>query len=136
PVTDTIKVRLAGQYDAQDGFYDNISTTGVRGGRAPDHNRLSPDKGYMLRGTVLWNPTSQFDARLKINQVRDKVTEAGAFQLAVCPDGVGPVATPIGSIQFLNPNDDCKVNRTESLVDMVPSVYGGLPNHGTGYNES
>ena len=136
PLTDTVKVRLAGQWDAQDGFYDNISTTGVRGGRAPDHDRLSPDKGYMLRATVLWNPISQFDARLKINQVRDKVTEAGAFQLAVCPDGVGPVNTAIGPIQFINPNDDCKINRTEALVDMDPSVYGGLPNHGTGYNES
>lgn len=138
PVTDTLKLRLATQVDAQDGFYDNISTTGVLGGRAPDHNRLSPSKGYMIRGTALWNPTSQFDARLKLNQVRDKVTEAGAFQLAVCPDGVGPVATgtPLGSLQFLNPNDDCKINRTEALVDMDPAAFRNIPNGGTGYNET
>ncbi|CAN7297827.1 TonB-dependent receptor [Phenylobacterium sp. LjRoot225] len=136
PVTDTVKVRLAGQYDAQDGFYKNDATTGVRGGRAPDDNRLSPDEGYMLRATVLWNPTSQFDARLKLNHVRDKVTEAGAFQLAVCPDGVGPVTTFVGPIQFLDPNDKCKIDRHASMVDMVPEVYGGLPNGGTGYTES
>jgi iron complex outermembrane receptor protein len=132
PVTDTIKVRLAGQWDAQDGFYDNIATSGVVGGRAPDHDRLSPDKGYMLRGTVLWNPTSQFDARLKLNQVRDRVTEAGAFQLALCPDGTGPVF----GFQFLNPAEDCKVDRKEAMVDMDPAAFPGIPNGGTGYNES
>lgn len=134
PITDTLKVRLAGQYDAQDGFYNNIATSGILGGRAPDHNRLSPDKGYMLRATLLWNPISQFDARLKINQVRDKSDEAGAEQYVLCPEGPGPV--PGFGIPFLNPAEDCKQDRNEAQVAMDPSVYPGITNGGTPYLET
>jgi iron complex outermembrane receptor protein len=134
PITDTLKVRLAGQYDAQDGFYNNIATSGILGGRAPDHNRLSPDKGYMFRATVLWNPINEFDARLKINQVRDRSDDSGAEQFVLCPEGTGPV--PGFGIPFLNPAENCKQDRDEAQVAMVPSVYPGVPNGGTPYLET
>jgi hypothetical protein len=38
--------------------------------------------------------------------------------------------------QFLNPNDNCKVDRQMALVDMVPADFPNVPNGGTAYNET
>jgi iron complex outermembrane receptor protein len=134
PLTDTLKARLAAQYDTQDGFYNNIAQgIPALGGRTPTYSRASPDKGYMLRGTVLWNPTSQFDTRLKINQVRDVTQAASSEQYVFCPDGTGPIF----GIQFLSPLDNCKQDRDLAVVDYNPALYpAGLPNNGTPYNET
>jgi iron complex outermembrane receptor protein len=63
PVTDTLKLRLAGMYSTADGYFENVGTplpgTGVV---AP--NKHAPDsRDYQVRGTALWNPVSQFTAR-------------------------------------------------------------------------
>jgi iron complex outermembrane receptor protein len=135
PVTDTLKLRFATQWDAQDGFYDNIAQgIPALGGLTPRYNTVSPDKGYMMRGTVLWNPTNAFDARLKINQVRDVTQENALQQMVSCPDGTGPVF----GIQFMSPLDTCKQDRQLAVVDFNPASYGfrTLPNDGTPYLET
>ena len=133
PLADTVKARIAAQWDAQEGFYDNVAVgVPALGGRTPTHNKVSPDKNYMIRGTVLWNPTSQFDARLKINQVRDVMQEASAEQYVFCPEGTAPVL----NLQFLSPLDNCRQDRTLAVVDLDPSAYPGIPNNGTPYLET
>ena len=135
PVTDTLKLRLAAQYDDQAGFYDNVATgIPALGGRTPTSNKASPSNGYKIRGTALWNPISQFDARLKINEVHDRVTDSGAEQFVRCPDGTGPlVLAPGFAIPFLSPKEDCKPDRQLAMVDMVPAAFPGIPNGGTNY---
>jgi iron complex outermembrane receptor protein len=135
PVTDTLKLRFATQWDQQEGFYDNIAVgIPALGGLTPKFNKVSPDRGYMMRGTVLWNPINEFDARLKINQVRDVAQQNGVQQFVFCPDGTGPVL----GIQFMSPLDNCKPDHQLAIVDYNPAVYGfgTLPNDGTPYLEN
>jgi iron complex outermembrane recepter protein len=95
PVTNTLKMRLAGQYDAQNGYFENLAAqTGVQpgtGAATPTETHVTPDENYDIRGTVLWNPVDQLDGRLKINQVHDRALYGGAEELAQCTSGTGPV---------------------------------------------
>jgi iron complex outermembrane receptor protein len=134
PVTDTLKARFGVRYDTQDGFYDNIAIgIPALGGRTPTFNKVSPEKTYLMRFTALWNPTNQFDARLKVNQARDIVQEANPEQVVFCPEGNGPIF----GIPFMSPLDTCKQDRQLAVVDYNPASYpAGLPNGGTTYNET
>jgi iron complex outermembrane receptor protein len=132
PLTDTLKARFAARYDTQDGFFTNLATaTPGFGGRTPAYTD-QPEKGYMLRGTVVWNPTDQFNARLKINQARDIQQAAGPEQLASCPNGTGPIF----GIPFINANNPCRVGRNFYVIDMDPASYPHIPNNGTPYLET
>jgi iron complex outermembrane receptor protein len=134
PITDTLKGRFAARYDQQEGFFDNIATPQPgTGARAPAEAHISPSKGYTLRGTLLWNPTSQFDARFKLTQDRQRTLYAGTLQTVRCPEGTA--ALPNG-LQFLNPNDTCKPDRQVALIDMDPNFYPGILNNGTPYLET
>jgi iron complex outermembrane receptor protein len=130
PLSDTLKGRLAGFYSRQDGFYKNIVTGPLpaKGGRlAP--SRVPGQKNWMVRATLLWTPTSQFDARLKLNNVHDRQDDESAMQLANCPTGVGPV----GAFQFLNPADDCKLDRKVSWIEMDPTFFPNAKDGGQGF---
>jgi iron complex outermembrane receptor protein len=133
PVSDTLKLRLASAYSDQDGFYKNVAVATGLGGRTTN-KRIGPDKTYMLRGTVLWNPVRDFDARLKLNHVRDRTTLAGTAQFGLCPDGIGPV--PGFGIQFMSPYDNCRLDRNEAIVAMDPAAFPGIINNGTPYLET
>ncbi len=133
PITDTLKGRLAAQYDSQQGFFENLATGSPSLGSQSPAYTGTPEKSYMLRGTLLWTPTSQFDARLKVDQVRDRTLEAGVEQYAYCPDGTGPVF----GIPFLNPADKCKIDRQFYMVDYNPASFpAGLANNGAPYLET
>jgi iron complex outermembrane receptor protein len=133
PVTDTLKLRFATTFGHQDGYYKNAATgLAATGALNPAHSRIGPDKHYQLRGTALWTPTKEFDARLKINQVYDHDTYAGTEQYVLCPDGV---TSPIG-IPFLGGNENCKRDRTVNLVDYNPAAFPGVPNGGTPFLEN
>jgi iron complex outermembrane receptor protein len=128
PVTDTLKLRIAGLARKSDGYYYNDAVAiPVLGAAAPKYKRVQPEKSFILRATALWNPTSEFSARLKLNSYRTRVIHGGMAQFASCPDGT---AGPFG-IPFLA-GDDCKLNRTVRDVDVDPTAfdgawYGGVP---------
>lgn len=133
PVTDSLKLRLAITGGSQDGFYKNAAVgLASTGAINPSSSRMGPDKDYQIRGTALWNPISQFDARLKINQVHDRDTFAGSEQYVLCPDGV---TAPIG-IPFIGGGEDCKRDRTERVVGMSPQAFPGIPNGGIPFLEN
>jgi iron complex outermembrane receptor protein len=127
PINDTLKVRLAGMYSDDKGFYENILQYPIppRGGMiAP--KRMPATRAWVIRGTLLWNPTAQFDARFKFTNAYDRTLNATVLQLVDCPDGL---AGPPG-FQFLNPGDECRKNRQVSIVDLDPKafplgIYGG-----------
>jgi iron complex outermembrane receptor protein len=133
PLTDTLKARIAAQYDQQEGFYQNVATGNpVFGGRTPTY-KSDPDKNYMLRATFLWNPTSRFDARLKINQTHEREEEAGWSKLVLCPEGNAPLTLAPGfSIPFMSPNYTCNRNQANfAVVDYDPAAFPLMPNGGT-----
>ncbi len=130
PVTDTLKARIAGMYQATDGYYYN-DAIGIPslGGLTPRYDRMGHGNDYQVRGTLLWNPTSNFDARLKVNLVHDYTVNAENYEVTYCPDGTG---APLG-IPFLSPSLSCQKNRVGYVVDMNPADFLNIPHDGISY---
>jgi iron complex outermembrane recepter protein len=130
PVTDTLGLRLATMGSFQDGHFRNKATAlpGF-GGLDPKDDRFAPARNFIVRGTALFEPTSEFTARLKVNYSNDYVDgNAGIGQYAGCNEGVG---APLG-IPFINPNEDCEINRDIYVIPLDPAAFplavnGGQP---------
>jgi iron complex outermembrane receptor protein len=123
PVTSTLKLRLAAEYTKSDGyFYNNAIPAPGTGGRIPDHDRVPYHSEYLIRATALWNPTAQFNARLKFNYTESSTIDTQASQLKSCPNG--PNFAPIG-IPFIV-GDDCVMNRTAPLVYLDPANHPAI----------
>lgn len=152
PISETLKVRLAGMYAKTDGYYYNRAVVnptdtwspapGVNlpvsllGGLTPRYDRTGRGEYYQLRGTVLWEPSTNFSAKLKVNYVHDNTINAENGQFKNCPDGVQGVPT-IGNIPFINPNDTCKFDRVGYAVDAnVANFPGMVPANGISFVES
>jgi len=128
PLSDTVGIRIAGMYSDDDGYFFNRATAAPgTGAVTPRSNRYNANEEYILRGTLLWNPDPNVSVRLKVNNTRKK-TIGGGSPMGSCPDGNG---APAG-IPFINPNDDCKVDRIAYIVDVDPAFFpearhGGVP---------
>ncbi|MDB6162536.1 MAG: hypothetical protein JWO04_6242 [Gammaproteobacteria bacterium] len=132
PVTDTLKLRLAGMYSTADGYFDNVGTplpgTGVV---AP--NKHAPDsKDYQVRGTALWNPVSQFTARLKVNFVYDRALNPDTFQCTNAPTGTLAPGLP----PFQGGGEDCRLDRTMRVLSLDPADFPVALNHGVPFLET
>jgi iron complex outermembrane receptor protein len=127
PIMDTLKGRLAGMWEKQDGFYYNPAIASPAfGGLNPAHDRIAPTQDYIIRGTLLWNPTSKFDARVKWNSYRLRQINGGAGQITSCPDGTkGQFLSFLGGVPFIG-GDDCTLNRVAPVVDLNPQAFKGL----------
>ncbi len=86
PVTETLGVRLAGYYSRIEGDLNNqVPETAYL---YPKEQRLPHNRDYAIRGTVKWEPTDNFDARLKVNIGRTKYAgPAQAGEFIHCPFG-------------------------------------------------
>ncbi|MGY0650860.1 TonB-dependent receptor [Luteimonas sp. A537] len=110
PLSDSLKLRLAGRFSDQEGYFRNeaVAVPGL-GGRTPDFKDYAPARETLLRGTALYEPSDRFNARLKLNYSDYRVNGAASgFQSVHCPEGTGGVP-PIG-ISFLE-GEDCKADR-------------------------
>jgi iron complex outermembrane receptor protein len=123
PVTDTLKLRLSGMYEDQDGYFKNpaVAIPGT-GSSTPAHSRMFAGWDYIVRGTALWNPSEKFDARLKFNYARMRTYNSGSLQLTSCPNGVAAVV----GIPFLSAAEDCKLDRIQRQVDFDPAAFPGI----------
>ncbi|KHK92929.1 TonB-dependent receptor [Novosphingobium malaysiense] len=152
PLTDTLKVRLAGQYSKGDGYFKNVGAAGDLGTLAdlnpalapfaalygplgslgaadPTTSRVPHTRNVLLRGTVLFDPTDNLSVRFKINHGNQKSYGAGFdTQLASCPDGTAPANR--AGVRFLSPTDDCKLDRYTSTVALDPAAFPGVFNDG------
>ena len=133
PVTDTLKLRLAGFYDTQDGYFHNIAVAvpGL-GGVTPASGRAPNARNYTVRGTALWTPNSQLTARLKVN-IAGTRTQSEYSQFVSCPDGTGAISPYF--FPFLG-NENCKLNRNTNVLSFNPKAFGGLPNNGIPFLDS
>lgn len=157
PLTDTLGVRLAASYGEGDGFFRSTGTAGNLGTLADLNPQLAPFAGaygplgslggrdsalsrvpytenLMLRGTVLFEPTDELEARFKINY-GESLAEGAGFDvhMASCPDGVG--ATNRAGVRFLSPNEDCTIDRTTQVLELDPAAFPGVYNNGTPFGE-
>jgi len=126
PMSDTFGIRLAAMISDDNGYLFNKATAlPGTGAVTPRSDRYNAQDEYILRATLLWNPTDRFTARLKVNNTLKEVT-GGSAPLGSCPDGNG---APAG-IPFINPADKCKVDRTVYIVDVDPAAFPGVRNAG------
>lgn len=120
PLGDGIKARLAAQYGTLDGYFKNPAVAVPNSGAAgPRSKRLGEGKSFKVRGTLLFDGSDVFDARIKVNHVFDHTKNGGQLQNAVCPDGVN---APLGRF-FVMPTDDCRVNRIVPSVDQDNAAF-------------
>ena len=109
PLSSTFGIRLAGSFNDSDGFFYNRATAAPdTGAENPSPNRISATQSDIVRGTAVWKPVEAFDARMKINWTKDDTNgDAGQGELTSCPNGrIAPDGIP-----FINPNDDCRLDR-------------------------
>ena len=128
PVSDTLKLRLATMYSAADGYFNNVATalpgTGAVG---PTANHAPDSTDYIIRGTALWDPFSQFTARLKVNFVHDRAIDADTFECTDSPSGTAAIT---GFPPFLGGYPCDGLSRTLRLVFLNPANFPGVLNGG------
>jgi len=132
PVTDTLKMRLAGMFSRSEGYFQDQATPDVASGAlGPFSSRASNATDWVVRLTTLWSPTSQFTARLKINFVGNYATDPEAAEITSCPNGTGAL---FGLYPPWLTGAGCTLGDTLHLVNMNPVDFpGGLPNGGEDY---
>jgi iron complex outermembrane receptor protein len=109
PVSDTVKLRFAGHYSDNNGYFRNRDTAPVGFGvRTPTTKRYGAETNWVLRGTALFTPSTAYDARLKVNYTHDMLNFGGGnTQLANCPGGL----VSFTGLPVFDPNEDCRLNR-------------------------
>lgn len=128
PVSDTLKLRFAGMYDHEEGyFYKDALAEPNTGATPPAYTRDPWGDDFVLRGTALWDPSPQFSARLKLNMVYDRNNTYNE-QYTACPSGTTPLP---GLPNFIGGNNTCRLGRTLYLVDVNPADFPGVLNGGT-----
>lgn len=140
PVSDTLRLRFSLMGSDDDGYFRNkaFAQTVPYTGAVTPSGRYNDTNQYIMRGTVLFQPSSKFRARLKINHAEQKIIGGGS-PLGSCPDGIAtpplPGFLPAG-IQFINPNETCKVDRNVYIVNVDPAVFPGARNNGVPFMKS
>lgn len=130
PLSPQLGLRLAGSFLDSKGFFRN-EAVGVTelGGVTPRSRRFAPSEEYMLRGTLRWQPSDRFDARIKLSYAHSRL-EGNSGQLISCPDGTASVS----GRPFIA-SDDCKADRVVRTVDMDPAKFPAIRNGGRAVTE-
>lgn len=87
PITDTLGARLSGYYSNMEGWLEEQTPASSA---FANHNSRNPDsRDYAVRGTLKWEPGSNFDAKLKLNYGQTKnAGPASVSEFISCPFGV------------------------------------------------
>ena len=128
PVTDTLKLRLSGMYSHSEGYFDNLAMgLPPTGSVDPRYENASNSQNFIIRGTAVWTPSSQFDARAKVNWVEDLANDADTAEI-LCPGGIAS-PPPFPGIPFYQGSHQCGLGRNLWNVDMNPAAFDGLINN-------
>lgn len=124
PISSTLGARLAGRLTQTEGYFRNIAPTPPPGlgAQTADPLRSTHAKEWILRGTLQWEPTDNFSARLKVTWTKNMV-QGRAGQFVSCPEGIAGN----GGIQYLAANEDCKLDRNFTMVDLDPAAFNNNP---------
>lgn len=121
PLTDTLGARLALFGTTMDGYARNVAPESELQG--PERRKVPHDREIAGRLTLKFEPSSAFDARLKLSYNRLKTAgPAENQQLIDCPLGVGQ----------LSPQDDCKADRYVVRPDLGPNFSAIDSRYGDG----
>lgn len=128
PISDTLGFRVAGYYSKMKGFVRNVAPTGGANVLVPFDRRVPNGEEYAIRGTLKWEPSDRFDARLKISyNDSDGSGSTDNLQFLNCPLG-RPQGTPAA---FATP-EDCRADgRVTSTDNIGPNFAIADPRFGT-----
>lgn len=139
PLTETLGFRVAAQYNDISRFIqlqDNLPAA---------NGRFREQKSLIARATLAWDPTSTFNANLKVQYMRNEGDGAVQHSDVFC--GANGIADPVFLIQGvvgIPAGYDCNINDEKFfLPDSAPSLAGGVPGdsaargrNGVPFNES
>lgn len=136
PITDTLKARLALRGSEMDGWLRNraqpvqdfvnpsVTNPGATmGSKGPD------DELRSARLSLLWEPTDDFDANLKVMWNQQERNAGNASSEPFC---VGDTTTPVLLGVMPIPGADCKQNRRKAHGSVAPEYTINFPNANSG----
>ena len=117
PLTDTLGFRVAGFYSRMEGYVTNVAPDSGTGVYVPFDRRLPNGSEYAVRGTLKWDPSDRFNARLKVTYSDlDSSGSTDNLQHVNCPTG-----TPQTSF---NPPEDCVADDRSTSTDNIGPNFG------------
>lgn len=123
PVTDTLGIRLAAQWNDIDEF------VALEPGTPSANGPFRGQQNLVTRATLQWEPSPTFDANLKVQYVSNEGDGANQHQDVFC--GANGVADPIFLLQgvaAIPGGYNCNINdEFYSLPDGAPSLTGSVP---------
>jgi len=139
PLTETLGFRVAAQYNDISRFIqlqDNLPAA---------NGRFRGQSSLIVRGTLAWEPTSNFSANLKAQYMRNEGD--GAIQHSDVSCGANGIADPVWLIQgvvAIPAGYNCDIgDKKFFLPDSAPALAGGVPGdsaargrNGVPFNES
>lgn len=115
PLTDTLGFRVAGYFSDMDGYFENVAPTAGAGVFVPFDRSAPNGQEFAVRGTMLWEPSPGFEARLKVSYTdSDTSGSTDILQHVDCPLGV-PQGTPAG----YNTPEDCQADGRVTSSDNI-----------------
>jgi iron complex outermembrane receptor protein len=139
PVTDTLGIRLAAQWNDISRFIelqDNLPAA---------NGRFRGQSSFIARATVAWEPSSNFDANLKVQYMRNEGDGAVQHSDVFC--GANGRADPVwllNGLVAIPAGYDCNIRDNKYfLPDSAPALAGSVPppsaavgRNGVPFNES
>ena len=122
PVSDTLGVRLAAQWNDIDEF--QILQDGT-----PAVNQERGLTDLIVRGTLQWDPSDRFDANLKVQYTKNENDGAiGTAEIGCGPNGLPDPVFLLGGGVVIPGGHDCNVQDQRYFIpDAAPQLAPGVP---------
>lgn len=122
PVSDTLGVRLAAQWNDIDEF--QILQDGT-----PAVNQERGLTDLIVRGTLQWDPSDRFDANLKVQYTKNENDGAiGTAEIGCGPNGLPDPVFLLGGGVIIPGGHDCNVQDQRYFIpDAAPQLAPGVP---------
>ncbi|MDB5713361.1 MAG: TonB-dependent receptor [Sphingomonadales bacterium] len=138
PITDTLGFRIAIRGDKMAGYIKNtaqpllINNDPATSPVGAAHGRDPGTREILGRATLVWTPSSSFDATLKVfgDKARDNGETAGTE--VKCASAHPSTLDLLSGTYITDPSGDCKLNGERSLGALNPSIGKNYPNSNNG----
>lgn len=138
PLSETLRLRVAGRRtDMTKGYLKNdtpVVFQSIYGLYTPLGPKTLPhSEGVTLRGTLIYEPSANFDAKLKITGGQyDTEGSKETVQQVVCKPGATNLGTNVWPGQPTEPFDDCVLNDHVVNGVLAPSIAANFKGSGSG----
>lgn len=133
PISDTLAIRVAGRASAIEGFLLNdaqpqpyfFNATFTSPG-AP-HRRQPHGSDQVGRLTAVWDPSSDFTARIKVTAGHFENDDPGGAYQAWCFAPATTTSALVRGVSYPDPTGDCAINEHKSTGTIPREIAAGIP---------